>query len=258
MLLSIQIGGANLGLGIRLKKQLELNIKDGEKTKVTPLGDVVGLDGRTFKIDGELLLNSIIENDLHIPLDINHNFDEAVGWFDKTSFEVKEDGLYALLEPNKKGTELISNKSYRYLSPVFIMGDNNTVIGLDSVGLVNRPNLLNKELNKKEKNNLDELEELKQKNKSLEDELAKLKGANQQTQTTPATQEQGNQTQELKDDMEVIKSALKEMNKKISLVAGKTNLEENDKKVTLSENDKKVADLLGLTHEEYLKSKEVK
>jgi phage I-like protein len=138
------------------------------------------------------------------------------------------------------------------------MGDNNTVIGLDSVGLVNRPNLLNKELNKKEKNNLDELEELKQKNKSLEDELAKLKGANQQTQTTPATQEQGNQTQELKDDMEVIKSALKEMNKKISLVAGKTNLEENDKKVTLSENDKKVADLLGLTHEEYLKSKEVK
>jgi phage I-like protein len=105
---------------------------------------------------------------------------------------------------------------------------------------------------------LDELEELKQKNKSLEDELAKLKGANQQTQTTTATQEQGNQTQELKDDMEVIKSALKEMNKKISLVAGKTNLEENDKKVTLSENDKKVADLLGLTHEEYLKSKEVK
>lgn len=254
-----------MSLGIRLKKQLELNIKDGEKTKVTPLGDVVGLDGRTFKIDGELLLNSIIENDLHIPLDINHKFDEAVGWFDKTSFEVKEDGLYALLEPNKKGTELISNKSYRYLSPVFIMGDNNTVIGLDSVGLVNRPNLLNKELNKKEKNNLDELEELKQKNKSLEDELAKLKdelaklkGANQQTQTTPATQEQGNQTQELKDDMEVIKGALKEMNKKISLVAGKTNLEENDKKVTLSENDKKVADLLGLTHEEYLKSKEVK
>lgn len=28
------------------------------------------------------------------------------------------------------------------------------------------------------------------------------------------------------------------------------------KKVTLSENDKKVADLLGLSHEEYLKNKE--
>lgn len=245
-----------MSLGARLKKQLEINVKDGEKTKVTPLGDVVGLDGRTFKIDGELLLNSINQNDLHIPLDINHKFDEAVGWFEKNSFEIREDGLYASLEPNDKGAELIANKSYRYLSPVFEMGSNNTVIGLDSVGLVNRPNLLNQELNKKEKNSLNELEELKQKNKSLEDELAKLKGANQQTQTAPITQEQGNQTQELKDDMEVIKGALKEMNKKLSLVAGKTNFEENDKKVNLSENDKKVADLLGVSYEDFLKNKE--
>ena len=52
-----------MSLGIRLKKQLELNLKDGEKVKVTPVGEVVGLDGRKFKIDAELLLKSILEND---------------------------------------------------------------------------------------------------------------------------------------------------------------------------------------------------
>lgn len=246
-----------MSLGIRLKKQLELNLKDGEKVKVTPVGEVVGLDGRKFKIDAELLLKSILENDLHIPLDTNHNFDEAIGWFEKNSFEIRADGIYALLEPTNKGAELIANKSYRYLSPVFEMGNNGTVIGLDSVGLVNRPNLLNKELNKKEKNNLEkELEELKQKNKSLEDELAKLKSAATQTQTAPTTQEQGNQTQELKDSLEVVQGALKEMNKKISLLAGKTDFQENDKKVTLSANEKKVASLLGISEDDFIKSKE--
>ena len=246
-----------MSLGIRLKKQLELNLKDGEKVKVTPVGEVVGLDGRKFKIDAELLLKSILENDLHIPLDTNHNFDEAVGWFEKNSFEIRADGIYALLEPTNKGAELIANKSYRYLSPVFEMGNNGTVIGLDSVGLVNRPNLLNKELNKKEKNNLEkELEELKQKNKSLEDELAKLKSAATQTQTAPTTQEQENQTQELKDGLEVVQGALKEMNKKLSLLAGKTDFQENDKKVTLSANEKKVASLLGISEDDFIKSKE--
>ena len=253
--LSIQSGGANLSLGIRLKKQLELNLKDGEKVKVTPVGEVVGLDGRKFKIDAELLLKFILENDLHIPLDTNHNFDEAIGWFEKNSFEIRADGIYALLEPTNKGAELIANKSYRYLSPVFQMGNNGTVIGLDSVGLVNRPNLLNKELNKKKKNNLEkELEELKQKNKSLEDELAKLKSATTQTPTTQ--QEQGNQTQELKDGLEVVQGALKEMNKKLSLLAGKTDFQENDKKVTLSANEKKVASLLGISEDDFIKSKE--
>lgn len=240
-----------MSLATRLKKQLELNLKDGEKVKVSPLGEVVGFDGRKFKIDGEQLLKTILENDLHIPLDINHKFDEAVGWFEKTSFELRDDGVYALLELTNKGAELISNKSYRYLSPVFEMGNSNNVIGLDSVGLVNRPNLLNKELNEKENKNLEkELEELKQKNKALEDELAKLKSATTQT----AQAEQVNQ--ELKDEIAVVQGALKEMNKKLSLLAGKTELQENGKKTTLSENEKKVATLLGLSEDEYIKTKE--
>ena len=238
--------------GLRLKKQIELNLKEGEKIKVSPVGDVIGLDGRAFKIDGESLLKNILMADLHIPLDINHGFDEAVGWFEKTSFEVREDGVYASLDLNARGQELVKNKSYRYLSPVYIMGENGFVVGLDSVGLVNRPNLLNKELNEKTKKErkLEELEELRNDIKALRNEFKDLKPKDD-TKTDEAKKEENSS-----NDIEVITAAIKEMNKKITLLAGKTNLEENEKKVTLSENDKKVADLLGLSHEEYLKNKE--
>ena len=241
-----------LNHGLRLKKQIELNLKEGEKIKVSPVGEVIGLDGRAFKIDGESLLKNILMADLHIPLDINHGFDEAVGWFEKTSFEVKGDGLYASLELNNKGQELIDNRAYRYLSPVYIMGENGFVVGLDSVGLVNRPNLLNKELNEKTKKErkLKELEELRNDIKALKNEIKDLKPKDD-TKTDEAKKEENSS-----NDIEVITAAIKEMNKKIALLAGKTNLEENNKKVTLSENDKKVADLLGLSHEEYLKNKE--
>jgi phage I-like protein len=241
-----------LNHGLRLRKQIELNLKEGEKIKVSPVGEVIGLDGRAFKIDGESLLKNILIADLHIPLDINHGFDEAVGWFEKTSFEVKEDGLYASLELNNKGQELIDTRAYRYLSPVYIMGENGFVVGLDSVGLVNRPNLLNKELNEKTKKEkkLEELEELRNDIKALRNEIKDLKPKDE-TKNDETKKEENSS-----NDIEVITTALKEMNKKITLLAGKTNLEENDKKVTLSENDKKVADLLGLSHEEYLKNKE--
>ena len=238
--------------GLRLKKQIELNLKEGEKIKVSPVGEVIGLDGRAFKIDGESLLKNILMADLHIPLDINHGFDEAVGWFEKTSFEVREDGVYASLDLNARGQELVKNKSYRYLSPVYIMGENGFVVGLDSVGLVNRPNLLNKELNEKTKKEkkLEEIEELRNDIKALRNEIKDLKPKDE-TKNDETKKEENSS-----NDMEVVTAAIKEMNKKITLLAGKTNLEENDKKVTLSENDKKVADLLGVSHEEYLKNKE--
>ena len=238
--------------GLRLKKQIELNLKEGEKIKVSPVGEVIGLDGRAFKIDGESLLKNILMADLHIPLDINHGFDEAVGWFEKTSFEVKEDGLYASLELNNKGQELIDNRAYRYLSPVYIMGENGFVVGLDSVGLVNRPNLLNKELNEKTKKErkLEELEELRNDIKALRNEIKDLKPKDD-TKTDEAKKEENSS-----NDIEVITAAIKEMNKKITLLAGKTNLEENDKKVTLSANEKKVASLLGISEDDFIKSKE--
>jgi phage I-like protein len=240
--------------GVKLKKVLSLNYKEGEKVKVSPHGDVVGLDGRMFKIDAQMLVDNILKNDIHIPLDENHYFGAAVGWFDKSSFEVREDGLYASLELNQKGNELVESKAYRYMSPVFIMNADNRVAELDSVGLVNRPNLLNKELNEKtnKEKKLEELEEFKKQINDLKNEVKALKEA----KPTVVSEDIKKVEENLKSEVEVLTTAIKEMNSKMQVVFKKVELEENDKKVTLSENDKKVADLLGISHEEFLKSKE--
>lgn len=118
--------------------------------KVCPIGEVVGLDGRTYKIDPKVLLSSIQKNALDIPLDENHGYGKAIGWFPFQSFEAKEDGIYASLELNIEGKALLEGRSYRYLSPVLDTLSDRRVVGLDSVGLVNRPNLLNQALNSKE------------------------------------------------------------------------------------------------------------
>lgn len=244
--------------GLKLQKKIELNFKEGQKIKVSPVGDVTGYDGRVFVIDGEQLLNDIASNDVHIPLDVNHSLGEAVGWFDKTSFEAREDGLYGSLELNQKGQALLEAKSYRYLSPVYTMGQNGRVAGLDSVGLVNRPNLLNRELNEKEKTEkekkLEELEVLKNEIASLKNEMENLKTAKEPENKEGEKKEENSKV--IMDELSVLGAAIKAMNKKIGLLAGKTTLEQNNQTKTLSANDKKVADLLGLAPEEYLASKE--
>lgn len=135
-------------------KPLEFNFKENEKVKISPVGQTVGLDGRQYIIDGERVISNILATGLDIPLDENHSFGEAMGWFISSTLELREDGIYATLELNQKGQELVAEKRYRYLSPVYIMGDSRAVLSIDSVGLVNRPNILNKALNDKEDNNM--------------------------------------------------------------------------------------------------------
>ncbi len=178
---------------MKLKKVLELNYKAGDKIKVSPVGQVVGLDGRSYVIDGEELIASIAENGLDIPLDENHSFERAAGWFSASKFEVRADGVYAELEPNELGSELIDKRFYRYLSPVYMMGENRCVIGLDSVGLVNTPNLLNTALNKKDEGENMEKEE-------LERELNSVKKTNEDlnSKVTSLTDELKEANQKLK------------------------------------------------------------
>jgi len=237
----------------KLKHVLELNFKQDELVKISPVGEVTGFDGRVFKINGEALIAVISQNDVHIPLDENHDFGEALGWFPKDSFELKEDGVYAKLELNTKGEELVGNKSYRYLSPVYEMGTGANVVGLDSVGLVNRPNLLNKELNNKEKEEAVTEEEFNALKNDMKEMKATIEALNKKPEESTAPTEANNK--EIKEELAVVQGALKELNRKMT-VFGKTNLEENDKTVTLSENDKKVADMLGIDHEEFAKNKE--
>ena len=250
--------------GTRLKALLELNFKEGEKVKVSPVGDVIGYDGRSFRIDGEMVLASIERNGLHIVLDENHSFGEALAWFAKDSFEVREDGLYASIEWTPKGKTFSENKSYRYLSPVFDMGDNRTVIGLDSVGLVNRPNLLNQEINKKEEEILNELEKLKEENKKLSDanDALKIELENLKKSSTPESNTQtpaeGDEVKKLKEQNEKILGELSSMKELFAKFNGAANLEQNNQGAGLSDDEKKVAKQLGLSDDEFSAQKGVK
>lgn len=130
-----------------MSKQLELNFVQGEKVCISPLGDVTGADGRFYKIDATSVMASIRT---HIPLFVNHDsYREAAGWFNKDTIEARTDGIYASLELTPLGQTLVADKSYRYLSPTYYVDDMRNVTEIESVGLVNLPNLLFKELNQK-------------------------------------------------------------------------------------------------------------
>lgn len=237
-----------------IEKLLSLNYKDGELIKVSPVGEVKGLDGRVFKINAASLIETIQKNNLDIVLDENHSFAGAIGWFGKDSFVEKEDGIYAKLELNDKGKELVEKRIYKYLSPVFDT-DGSEVTGLDSVGLVNRPNLLNNALNfKGEEMNvkdsseykelLKELEKIKKENEALKNELEKLKKDSTQEKNEKAENE--SDKKELNTRLENIESSLKS----ITAIFGKKNLEANEKE-SLSEAEKNIANMLGISEDEY-------
>lgn len=222
------------GSKTKLQKTLELNFKEGEKVKVSPVGEVVGFDGRSFIIDPDLLIANIKANALDIPLDANHNFDEALGWFAYESFEARDDGIYASLEFTPKGLEANKNRYYRYLSPVYIMGNGRTVVGLDSVGFVNRPNLLNNALNNKEQS------------MTIEDLKAEIDKKIKEFEAIKT---------DLQNELAATKSELKELNTKIAIFAKPGNYQENNQTDGLTDGEKAAARMLGLSEESYKKAK---
>lgn len=259
---------------------LSLNYKNGELIKVSPIGEIEGADGRTFKIDAKKIIENIKKNGVDIVLDENHSFAGAVGWFDKDSFEVRDDGIYAKLELNKRGMELVKDKIYRYLSPVYDLSGRD-VLSIESVGLVNKPNVLNNALNSKgdkvEKEKNSELDALNEKVKKLEETITSLnkelegfkKDANKADESNNAddsSKELNSRVLKIEnilkdfkkiknesDENKEINSRLESMEntlKSISSFFGKKNLETNSKS-DLSDDEKKVALMLGLSFDEY-------
>ncbi|RBQ28406.1 phage protease [Aliarcobacter vitoriensis] len=140
-----------------LRRLLELNYKAKEKVLISPVGSVVGLDGRTFNIDGAIVIENTKSNGIDLVFEVDHGFGEhggkAAGWFKVDTLELRADGIYASLDTTPLGDELIDKKLYRYVSPAFVMDrnkDDRSVLALDSVGLVNRPNLIKDALNSKD------------------------------------------------------------------------------------------------------------
>ncbi len=244
---------------------LELNFKQDEKVKVSPVGEVIGLDGRAFRIDGAALIASIEKN----ALDENHSFGAALGWFDKDSFELRDGGVYASLSLNKTGEELIGSRAYRYLSPVFDMGENRRVIGLDSVGLVNRPNLLNNAINSKGEEEMDkEISELSAKIDALgkqieelstnaardkaEDTAAQKSEANAKESTAAESEANAKESNAIVEKITALDGQVQKLNSLLGAFFSKKELQKNSAS-SLSDEQKKVASLLGLSEEEYAK-----
>ncbi|MES0879690.1 phage protease [Roseibium sp. SCP14] len=62
---------------------------------------------------------------------------KAAGWIKE--FEVRDDGIYGLVEWTEAAAKAIEAKEYRYLSPLFITDKKGRVIQLLNVALVNMP-----------------------------------------------------------------------------------------------------------------------
>jgi len=177
------------------------NQKKDTLVKISPIGEVKGLDNRVFIIDGEKVLENTKARAIDIVLNKDHKDGEALGWFDLSSLVLKQDGIYAKLELNNLGKEAIENRYYRYLSPeLAVNSKNREVHSIVGIGLVNSPNLLNKALNKTQKDNKNMQEELQK-------EINSLNSENQALKKEINTLEDINKT--LQDEIEVLKETNK-------------------------------------------------
>ena len=132
------------------------------RIQILPAGkEIVGIDGRRWKnADPAALCAKMNASDRvtvknGCVIDENHSTDlsaphggeaPAFGWF--KNFSVEADGsVWADVEWNSKGENAITNKEYRYISPVFNRDKNGNIVEILRAALTNNPNLDNPALN---------------------------------------------------------------------------------------------------------------
>ena len=131
-------------------------ISNGEvEVNVSPVGTFYGSDAEGNAISENLteeslqrLADQLNASNQQILVDADHascrpgieKDTSACGWLEK--FFVKPlKGLWAKLKLTNKGRDLVENKVYRFLSPVFKLDDNGEPIQLNSVAMTNCPAL---------------------------------------------------------------------------------------------------------------------
>lgn len=117
-----------------------------EWIKVTPRGKFTARDGRVFDVDPELLAARFAEDNVDLPVDVDHAtvkkamFGEsapAVGWISK--LEARADGLYGKVEWLDEGLKVLAARTHRYVSPTLKHDDNGKAYWLHSAALVAAP-----------------------------------------------------------------------------------------------------------------------
>lgn len=139
---------------------------DGEvptEIELIPPGEtLVGRDGRVFVNDDPVaVVNALKARGIDLVIDFEHGQElrapngeaaPAAGW--GSDFWCKPDrSVWAKVSWTPRGHDAIKNREYRYLSPVLLCNRETMCIrSLASVGLVNKPNLFNKALNREHNN----------------------------------------------------------------------------------------------------------
>lgn len=141
-----------------------LNAENGVPTRIQilPAGkEIVGVDGRRWKnldptaLCAKMNASSRVTVKNGCVIDENHSTDlaapsggtaPAFGWF--RNFTVEADGsIWADVEWNARGQKAVSEKEYKYISPVFTRDKDGNIIEILRAALTNNPNLDNPALN---------------------------------------------------------------------------------------------------------------
>jgi len=154
-----------------------------EWVQVLPSGpDIKGLDGRSWLLrNPQAIVHAFKNAQIPMVIDYEHgqelkapNGEEApaAGWVE--DLEVRDGQVWAKVDWTRKASEAINSKEYRFLSPAFQYDESSKeIIGLSSVGLTNKPNLVMKALNSQNSTTED---------KANWDEVSKALGVNVHSQ----------------------------------------------------------------------------
>ncbi|WP_163532606.1 phage protease [Helicobacter suis] len=112
---------------------------------ISPIGQISGIDGRTFKIDTKVY-ETLKANKIDLPIELDHS-GPAIGWIKNSSLMLNGDQILGNADFNSAGQAALKDRSYRYLSPTYLVDDDNNVITITGLGLVNKPNILKQALN---------------------------------------------------------------------------------------------------------------
>ncbi|MCM1321620.1 MAG: phage protease [Bacteroides sp.] len=139
-----------------------LNSADGsipERIQILPAGkEIKGADGRRWTLSDATAFCSRMNASGHARkwcIDENHSTDlaapqgrpsPAVGWFSNLTAE-SDGSIWANVEWNARGKEALSNKEYRFISPVFMCNEKKEITEILRAALTNTPNLANPALN---------------------------------------------------------------------------------------------------------------
>jgi len=125
---------------------LQINaVENGDRILILPLGGIQGRDGRHWVLtleDARAVVDKVHAEGVDIVIDYDHGTyagsGKAAGWL--RDFRADAQGITAVAEFTPAAKESIDNKEFRYLSPAFL-SEGEKILALESVGLVNTPNI---------------------------------------------------------------------------------------------------------------------